>query len=101
MMERFVFGVSFKDSLQDLQRSEATDCPVCPDCPDGRDAYYSSESNDIEISGGWLLVGCVVLVVVVLSVMKQKQRKWRRNQVLERASNDVELRQGSFSDTVS
>ena len=103
-MKTFVFGKSFKDSLQDLKRSKVTECPVCPECPDGSDARVpGAGSGNENASGGasasWLLVLGVLMVGVAVgfSVSRQKQH---RQDVLARAAvhNDVEMRETAYTD---
>ncbi|GAX12802.1 carboxypeptidase D [Fistulifera solaris] len=96
MMQTFLYGGSFQNSQQVLDRTKSAECPVCPQCP-----VYNTDNNENRGTSGspllWLMAGTIV-TGLLLFVMLHRKAAVEHRVVRIPQHHGLELQESHYTD---
>lgn len=96
MMEKFLYGGSFRNSQQILDRSKRSECPVCPQCP-----VYDAEPTGGALNPLFFAISGLLLLGIMLYVAFGRRQSQKGTHVVERVSiphHGLELQESRYTD---
>ncbi|GAX20239.1 carboxypeptidase D [Fistulifera solaris] len=97
MMQTFLYGGSFQNSQQVLDRTKSAECPVCPQCP-----VYSNSDENNENRGTWsplvLLIAATIVAGFLLFVVLHRKKAAVEHRVTIPQHHGLELQESRYTD---